>query len=140
MKDIEAIDIVFKYMYKEGKCLNIIQCLYEETHTEINSEDSFRIFKLLLSTGLVERQNYSYGPNPAIMLNDDGYRIILQYGSYSAFLESKRKEKEKVSEERNVEYTNSLKDKKLDKKLQVLIFAAAVIGIIVAILIAILKR
>ena len=124
-------------MYNNGGCNNIIECIKEKTQTVITSDESFRIFKLLLSTGFVERLNYAYGPNPAVMLNDNGYQIMLQHGSYSAFIDSGKQEKKKVTEEKAMEHKNLLLDiqnKEWSLKTKWIVLIGGILGWIVSLL------
>jgi len=110
MKDIELIDIVFDYLYANNSCQDISKAILEKTGKQLSNDECFHIFKLIESTDFVDELSWSCGPHRAIKLNDSGYQMMLQQGSYSAFIESGKQEKEKVTEEKTIERKNLILD------------------------------
>jgi len=103
MKDIELLDIIFNDLYLNNSCKDLSKVILEKTGIEITSEKCFQIFNLILSTGFVKELHWSVGPHREIMLNAEGNQMMLLHGSYSAYIDSKKLEKEKVTEEKKLE-------------------------------------
>jgi hypothetical protein len=114
MKDIELLDIIFSYLYAKNGCEDIQKTVSETNGIKISADECLRLFKLIISTGFVKELNYVYGPHIAIVLNDSGYQMMLQHGSYSAFVNSKKKEKDRIADEKYLEQKNL--ELEVDKK------------------------
>jgi hypothetical protein len=131
MKDIDFIDSIFIHLYQKGGCDNIEIVIKDNFDIEIDSDERFKLFKTIISTGLIKEYNYSSGSHRHISLIEDGYQMMLQHGSYIAFLESVKQEKEKHSEEKNPERKNlelDIEKKEIERKYKPWEITVAIIG------------
>jgi hypothetical protein len=118
MKDVDFLEILFRYMYNNGEAL-----YYERVFRELGMEDDkiniqllFRLHRLLKSTGLVDELNKKVENQPsALQLNDDGYQMMIKYGSYKEYLKS------------------AMRDEELERNLKKIKMRQIQVGIIVAI-------
>jgi hypothetical protein len=130
VNDIDILDKLFDYLYKNGSCDNIKDAL-EQAGDSLVSNDIHRAWKLIISTGFVKDLPFSYSSHRAFQLNEQGYQMMLKHGSYSDFIQFRKKEKERVSEEKWMERKNlelEIEKKVIERKYKPLEILFAVIG------------
>ena len=96
MKDIELLEILFRYMYDNGEVLYYERALRESGVDEnlLTLPLVFKLHKLLLASGLVKEIAKFVEDHPiGLTLNDEGMNMMLQYGSYGHYLKEQQDEK-----------------------------------------------
>ena len=92
-QDFYIIDTVLKALYNDGD--KIPQSLQEDVlkpnKIRITEKDAGRIWDVMINTGLVNSL-IGFGNSGKLALTNEGYQLMSQYGSYSAFLDEKTKQ------------------------------------------------
>ena len=93
MKDIDLLEILLQYMYKNGEVLYYERAFRESgIEEDIDIQTIFRLHALLKSTGMIDVLPKLVENHPeAIKLNSEGYAMMLMHGSYTEYLNAKNK-------------------------------------------------
>jgi len=91
--DIQIIDTALRAMYNEGDKVprSLQQDILAPNKIKISERDADRIWDVMMSTGLVNSV-IGFGNAGKMTLTNEGYQLMSQYGSYSAFLEERRRQ------------------------------------------------
>lgn len=91
--DVLVIDAALKSLYNDGD--KVTRSLSEEilkpSKINISEKDAGRIWDIMVNTGLVNSV-IGFGNAGKLSLTNEGYQLMTQFGSYSAFLEEKNKQ------------------------------------------------
>lgn len=89
-QDIRIIDTALISLYNDGD--KITRSLQDDilapNQIRISEKDAARIWDVMISTGLVH-PIIGFGNSGKLDLTNEGYQLMTQFGSYSAFLEEK---------------------------------------------------
>jgi hypothetical protein len=92
-QDVIVIDAALKSLYNDGD--KVIRSLTEDilkpNRINIPEKDSGRIWDIMVNTGLVNAV-IGFGNAGKLSLTNEGYQLMTQFGSYSAFLDEKNKQ------------------------------------------------
>jgi len=92
-QDVLVIDAALKALYNDGD--KVIRSLNDEilkpNHINIPEKDSGRIWDIMVNTGLVNPV-IGFGNSGKLSLTNEGYQLMTQFGSYSAFLDEKNRQ------------------------------------------------
>lgn len=91
--DVLVIDTVLKSLYNDGDKLirSMSDDILKPNKINIVEKDSGRIWDIMVNTGLVNPV-IGFGNSGKLSLTNEGYQLMTQFGSYSAFLEEKNKQ------------------------------------------------
>ena len=146
MKDIELVDVLFRYMYDNGELLHYKIPLLEAgvDEDEINIQLLQKLNSLLKASGFAEVTNKKIENHPSgFKLNNEGVNMMLLFGSYENFLKEKQKEKTEITDEKEMERKNldlDIKSKEWNLKTKWIFFVFAISGWIVSLLQFILSK
>lgn len=91
--DIKIIDTALRSLYNDGD--KVTKSLQDEilkpNKIHVSEKDAGRLWDLMVSTGLVNSV-IGFGNAGKLTLTNEGYQLMSQYGSYSAFLEERNKQ------------------------------------------------
>ena len=92
-QDVVIIDAALKALYNEGD--KVIRSLSEDilkpNKINIAEKDAGRIWDIMVNTGLVNAV-IGFGNAGKLSLTNEGYQLMTQFGSYSAFLDEKNRQ------------------------------------------------
>ena len=133
MTEIEKIDFVFNYLNKERKINNLEMVFLHEAPVPLQRSERHKLYNTIVHTGFVNVLDHSVGPDKAIEMNGAGYKMMEEYGSYSAYCEA-------IQQEENAEKEDAKNEKKIEKRFQVWGLILIALGIIVPIILWLLSR
>lgn len=91
MDDKELLSLLIDDLYEDsGYCYNIIDLLKEKHNVEISLSECYKLYRNIVDLGFAKEGNVGRGPHLCIMLSEKGRELVLEYGSYDNFLNSKR--------------------------------------------------
>jgi hypothetical protein len=91
--DIIVIDAALKSLYNDGDKVtrSLTEDILKPCKINITEKDAGRIWDIMVNTGLVNSV-IGFGNAGKLSLTNEGYQLMTQFGSYSAFLEEKNKQ------------------------------------------------
>lgn len=94
-QDIYIIDAALKALYNDGdKVTGSLQDdILNANHIRISERDAARIWDIMINTGLVHSL-IGFGNSGKLSLTNEGYQLMNQFGSYSAFIEEKDRQQQ----------------------------------------------
>ncbi len=94
-KDVKIIDVALKSLYNDGGKVarSLKQEILEPSRIKISEKEAERIWNIMLSTGLINPV-IGFGNSGKLTLTNEGYQLMTQYGSYSAFLEEREQQRQ----------------------------------------------
>lgn len=94
-QDVYIIDAALKALYNDGD--KVTRSLQEDVlnpnKIRISEKDAGRIWDIMINTGLVHSL-IGFGNSGKLSLTNEGYQLMSQFGSYSAFLEERDKQQQ----------------------------------------------
>ncbi|WP_118975351.1 hypothetical protein [Taibaiella koreensis] len=94
-QDVYIIDTALSSLYNEGD--KVTRSLQDDilipNQIRISEKDAGRIWDIMINTGLVH-SIIGFGNAGKLSLTNEGYQLMSQFGSYSAFLEEKDKQQQ----------------------------------------------
>ena len=147
MTDIEKIDFALNYLNKVGKVNNLEMVFLHEAQFTLPRAERRKLYYAIINTGFVNVLDHSVGPDNAIEMNGAGYKMMEEYGSYSAYCEAD-KDTKRTTKEMEIRKTEALErlvkqkpDTTNQRKVQrkntlfwIISFILATIGILLTIL------
>lgn len=92
-QDVFIIDTTLKCLYNEGD--KVPRSFYAEilknSRIRIPENEAERVWDILVNTGLVNPV-IGFGNSGKLTLTNEGYQLMNQFGSYSAFLQERQKQ------------------------------------------------
>lgn len=91
-QDTYIIDTTLAELYNEGDKVakSLDKDILKQHRIRISEQEYERIWEILTSTGLVNAV-IGFGNNGKLNLTNEGYQLMRQFGSYSAFLTEREK-------------------------------------------------
>lgn len=90
MTDIELLNLVFNYTYRNGGCDDIQVMLKNNHGIEIDIEKRHQLFQMMIATGFAKEDSYAYGNHPHISMSDEGMKIMIEYGEYRTYCKANK--------------------------------------------------
>lgn len=92
-QDIHIIDTALRSLYNDGDKItrSLQDDILSPNQIRITEKDAARIWDIMINTGLVNAV-IGFGNSGKLALTNEGYQLMSQFGSYSAFLEEKEKQ------------------------------------------------
>jgi len=92
-QDIALIDVALVALYNDGDKVtrSLNEDILRPNKIKISEKDFGRIWDIMVNTGLVNPV-IGFGNGDKLNLTTDGYQLMVQFGSYRAFLEEKARQ------------------------------------------------